>query len=1203
MALLRYDRILEGGVDLKNMTGSKRIIYKIVLFLICIAVNCGGRKLAETFSLPGFFDAYGTFFAAYALGPLYGAAAGFICNAIFSLANISSVAYGLVGIFIGVYVGNMAKKGAFSAIFSTVTVALAVACGAMAISVPINIILFDGSTGNIWGDGVIEFLCENGVYRHAAEVIGDLYIEFPDKLLTAIVIYLIVKLTSAKDKSAVKDIARKTSAVSASILIMLMCFPITPVTADAAEEVQQVSYIQNVYNGSNGLLCGHANAITQSSDGVLWIGTYAGLYRYNGSDFVHIDYFNEVRNVNCLYDDDDERLWIGTNDNGVVIVSGEKVLGSSEQRDGLPSNTVRSIVASSDGDYYIGTASGIAIISAENDYSVIAAFPEIGYVSSLSSDKNGNVSAVNSEGTLYIINKREIITTLTLDEKGKKISCCNFTPEDVLCLGTNEGSIYEYKIEDGSLRNINYTKCSELSKINNIYPDVYGDTWICADNGIGYIDPNSKFTKQETGDFNYSIENMIVDYQGNLWFASSRLGLLQLSRSSVTDVFADAGIKPSVVNSTFISEGLLYVGADDGLIIIDLAKNQVVENELTAALDGSRIRCITADNNSNILICSYGAGLTMQKNSGEVVSLTDSIPELGKRVRVCYELSDGTLAVSTSNGIFFIKDGIIKESIPYGDEFGHAQALCFLQSSDGTLYAGTDGNGIAVIKDGDFRKKLTRDDGLTSEVILRMITDPADGSIYIVTSNSICHMEDGKIQQLNAFPYSNNYDVIIDNDGEILVTGSAGVYVMNKEALLSGDPSESILINSKSGLVCSLTANAWNYVDSEKNIYLSADRGVFCFNLDKYLLRQKEYRLKVKGIKLDDKAQYADLDSVINIDRDVTKIEFIPEIVNFTRDEPIISYKLEGFDSNWVTVSEGEFFSAKYTNLKPGDYTFRLTVRDEEGNILSERAYKISKEKAIYDNYWFRFYMLGVAVLFIGCLTWYVVRKRMQHTFELQQAKLSLALQQVKLGNQTIVAIAKTVDAKDVRTSKHSQRVSDYSALIAREYGFTEAEQDNIRNAALLHDIGKIGIPDSVLNKPGRLTDEEYAIMKTHVTRGAEILKDFTIIDHVAEGARYHHERYDGKGYPDKLAGEQIPLYGRIISIADAFDAMTANRVYRKRQDFDYVMGELHKGRGTQFDPELLDIFLKLIDDKVIDIDALYAESTAKDQESEKSKE
>ena len=169
--------------------------------------------------------------------------------------------------------------------------------------------------------------------------------------------------------------------------------------------------------------------------------------------------------------------------------------------------------------------------------------------------------------------------------------------------------------------------------------------------------------------------------------------------------------------------------------------------------------------------------------------------------------------------------------------------------------------------------------------------------------------------------------------------------------------------------------------------------------------------------------------------------------------------------------------------------------------------------------------------------------------------------------------------------------------MIAAEYGFTEKEQDNLRKAALLHDIGKIGIPDSVLNKPSRLTDEEYAVMKTHVTRGAEILKDFTLIEHVVEGARYHHERYDGKGYPDGLKGEEIPLYGRIIAVADAFDAMTANRIYRKRQDFDYVMSELHKGRGTQFDPELLDIFLKLIDDKKIDIDALYQSVPSPEEE------
>ncbi|MBQ7655816.1 MAG: HD-GYP domain-containing protein, partial [Clostridia bacterium] len=136
--------------------------------------------------------------------------------------------------------------------------------------------------------------------------------------------------------------------------------------------------------------------------------------------------------------------------------------------------------------------------------------------------------------------------------------------------------------------------------------------------------------------------------------------------------------------------------------------------------------------------------------------------------------------------------------------------------------------------------------------------------------------------------------------------------------------------------------------------------------------------------------------------------------------------------------------------------------------------------------------------------------------------------------------------------------------------------------------IGKIGIPDAILNKPAKLTDEEYAVMKTHTTRGAAILKDFTLLDHVVEGALYHHERYDGRGYPNGLKGEDIPLYGRIIGVADAFDAMTANRVYRKQMDFDYVLGELHRGRGAQFDPRMVDAMLKLIDDGKINLSVLY---------------
>ena len=142
-----------------------------------------------------------------------------------------------------------------------------------------------------------------------------------------------------------------------------------------------------------------------------------------------------------------------------------------------------------------------------------------------------------------------------------------------------------------------------------------------------------------------------------------------------------------------------------------------------------------------------------------------------------------------------------------------------------------------------------------------------------------------------------------------------------------------------------------------------------------------------------------------------------------------------------------------------------------------------------------------------------------------------------------------------------------------------EKEISDLEREALLHDIGKIGIPDAVLNKPGRLTDEEYAIMKSHVVRGAEILKDFTLVEHVVDGTRFHHERYDGKGYPDGIKGTDISEEARIIAVADAYDAMSSHRSYREPLPQEAVRAEIEKGKGTQFDPGFASIMLEMIDE------------------------
>ncbi len=182
-----------------------------------------------------------------------------------------------------------------------------------------------------------------------------------------------------------------------------------------------------------------------------------------------------------------------------------------------------------------------------------------------------------------------------------------------------------------------------------------------------------------------------------------------------------------------------------------------------------------------------------------------------------------------------------------------------------------------------------------------------------------------------------------------------------------------------------------------------------------------------------------------------------------------------------------------------------------------------------------------------------------------------------EMAMQTIMTIANTIDAKDEYTRGHSRRVSEYSVAIAAEMGYKGDELRDIRFIGLLHDIGKIGVPDNVLNKPGKLTPEEYQLMKEHTVTGGEILKDITMISDLDIGAKYHHERYDGLGYPENLVGEDIPKIARIIGVADAYDAMTSNRVYRRHLDYYKVLEELENGRGKQFDPEACDVLLKLI--------------------------
>ena len=198
--------------------------------------------------------------------------------------------------------------------------------------------------------------------------------------------------------------------------------------------------------------------------------------------------------------------------------------------------------------------------------------------------------------------------------------------------------------------------------------------------------------------------------------------------------------------------------------------------------------------------------------------------------------------------------------------------------------------------------------------------------------------------------------------------------------------------------------------------------------------------------------------------------------------------------------------------------------------------------------------------------------------FDLASSKSVILKDLKELFYKTIKSIASALDAKDPYTHGHSMRVTLYSIILAKELNVPSNQLEAIETAGLLHDIGKIAIPESILCKPGKLTDDEFLIMKSHPVNSEKLISSIKKLHEISPGVKHHHERWDGRGYPDKLKGEEIPFSARIIAIADTYDAMTSTRSYRVALSHQTAINEIEKCAGTQFDPTLAKKFVEIQD-------------------------
>ena len=314
----------------------------------------------------------------------------------------------------------------------------------------------------------------------------------------------------------------------------------------------------------------------------------------------------------------------------------------------------------------------------------------------------------------------------------------------------------------------------------------------------------------------------------------------------------------------------------------------------------------------------------------------------------------------------------------------------------------------------------------------------------------------------------------------------------------------------------------------------------------------------------------------------------IPDLRQFDPDD----YPIE------ITIADGE----KFIEMHENDYliylpseasnAIEMPIRPHEGAtpgmIIYVKSNEIFKTSSVEMTFSLLRTITTVPVFWVAVISsivWLLALLILVIT-SLQARKYRLRHERdFEIITESIETFTNFIDAKDPYTNGHSKRVALYTKLIAEKMGFSGEDLDKIYYSALLHDCGKIGVPDNVLGKPGKLTDEEFEIIKSHTTRGGEILSSFKSLEDVDEGAHYHHERYDGKGYPEGLKGEEIPLIARMICVADSFDAMNSNRVYRKKLSKDYIIHELENNRGTQFDPKIANIMLELIKEKKVNMD------------------
>ncbi len=736
-----------------------------------------------------------------------------------------------------------------------------------------------------------------------------------------------------------------------------------------------------LYDNRNGLPTSDANTIAQTSEGFLWIGSYAGLIRYDGNTFERIDSTSGISNVRCLYVDSRDRLWIGTNDSGVYLISNGN-LTNWNRADGLESVSIRTIIEDEDGLIYVGSTAGIALIDDAMNLTVMTEEQIAGQtIRELRHGADSRIYGLTYNGDLFTMQSGRLLSFLSHEEcrvEGVLAILPDPRNPNKMYLGTTESKIFYGNLDNNfatlgvkDISPLNYTEC--LESIN-------GEIWICAGNGIGKLDAEG-FHRLKNVPMDNSVGRVITDYEGNLWFASTRQGIMKIVPNKFSDLAERYGLSAGVVNSTCLNGRQLFIGTDGGLVVVEdreklesLPLTEAVTasgadlgtEDLLSYLENVRIRSIIRDSMGRLWISTWRSCGLLCYDQGKLTAFTPEDGLFSNQVRAVSECKDGSVLVVNTGGVSVIRDGRVTAG--YGEEDGIAipEILTVAEGFGHEVVIGSDGDGIYVIGENG-TTHITTENGLSSDVVLRIKRSRDHDVYWIITSNSIAFMTpDFHVTTVQQFPYPNNYDLYENSKGDAWVLSSDGIYIIPAEKLLENGPVDPVFYGISSGLPYTATANSYSEQTAEGDLYIAGTAGVVLVNMEKPFENISELKVCLPYVDADGTRYYPDESGGFTLPGMVRKLTVYPYVFNYSLIDPQVSCRLEGFDLTDTTVSRSKLVPLDYTNLKMGVFDFVITVKDPVGHSEQTVSFRIVKGREVSAGSMGTIIMICASLLLMG---------------------------------------------------------------------------------------------------------------------------------------------------------------------------------------------------------------------------------------------